>query len=183
MKKGLIICLILVFVAFLFILYTPHVWRLFYPLHYEEIVFEVSNKYDLDPYLVFSVIRVESKFKEDAVSRRGAVGLMQIMPSTGMWLARQESFDVSNKEELLNPEKNIKLGCCYLKSLYYEFESKKAALAAYNAGPGRVQNWLELGVWDGSKENIDDIPYKETREYVKSVLKTYEIYKEIYDTH
>lgn len=126
-----------------------------------------------------AVMREESKFNEKAISRTGAVGLMQIMPETGEWIAEQLDEIYGNLDE---PDRNIRYGIWYLSELEKEFGGNKVlALAAYNAGRGTVWNWIEQNGWSKDFNEVDEIPYLETRNYVKRVLKSYGKYKSIYE--
>jgi soluble lytic murein transglycosylase len=102
-------------------------------------VYEESRKYDLDYRLVLAIMKVESNFKNEAVSRRGARGLMQIKPSSAKIIARESGVEVKGAKCLHEPEKNIKIGVSYLSKLHAMFEDMVSALHAYNAGPGKVK--------------------------------------------
>lgn len=156
--------------------------RTVYPLPYQDQVFYYSKKYGVDPYLVAGIMRVESSFKPRAESSRGARGLMQIMPETGQWAAEQIGLPDYDPIRLYDPEYNIQIGCWYLFNLNQEFRGNRLlVLAAYNAGSGRVQTWLANGQWDGHWETIENIPYPETRQYLKKVLNDYQIYQRLYE--
>ncbi len=153
-----------------------------YPFHNREIVEEYSAEYDVDPYLAAAVIKVESGFRKDVHSHRGAVGLMQLMPNTAKWISRQIDDTSFYMEKLHEPETNIKYGIWYLSSLEREFEGNDIlVLAAYNAGRGNVSDWMEEYGWAYDFQNIDEIPYDETRAYVHKVLKYREKYRSIYE--
>ena len=169
---ALIIALIAV------ILLMRPVGRKVYPIHYAEEVFHYATEYELDPCLVFAVIKVESDFTPNAVSRAGAQGLMQIMPDTADWIAWRQGREHDGRR-ILEPEYNIDMGC-YLLSYLMEYYGGNIdyALAAYNAGKGAVDGWLESSEYfDGSKLRI---PYEETDNYVKKVNFAYKSYKELY---
>ena len=150
-----------------------------YPLQYEELIIRYSEEHDLDPFLVKGLIQAESSFRPQVVSPVGATGLMQIMPSTGEWLAERMgiSFDES---DLLNPAYNIRMGTYYLRLLLDMFEHQDTALAAYNAGMGNVGSWLEQERYSYDGETLHTIPFSETREYVQRVNRYMEIYRELY---
>ncbi|MEX1308291.1 MAG: lytic transglycosylase domain-containing protein [Eubacteriales bacterium] len=151
-----------------------------YPLEYKEIIEEYANQYNLDPYLVASVIWVESKFDKDAQSGKGALGLMQIMPDTGEWIAGKEQYTDFTATDLFEPEISIALGCWYLNYLNERFSyNMPLVLAAYNSGPGRVDEWLANEDY-AEGDRLVHIPYGETEDFVKRVEKTYEIYQELY---
>ncbi|MEE8637871.1 MAG: tetratricopeptide repeat protein [Candidatus Margulisiibacteriota bacterium] len=159
----------------------PRLWRFSYPRGYSRYVEKYSKMYGLDPYLTYAVIREESLFKSRALSRSWAHGLMQIIPSTGRNLSRLLGIRYS-RWKLYNPRVNIHMGTYYLSSLIKRFDGNVAlALAGYNGGPVRVKRWLKkynnnLDI----DEFIEDIPFRETRYYVKKVLKSYYGYKRTY---
>ncbi len=154
-----------------------------YPYPYQETVCRYAEKYNVDSSLCVAVVKVESKFQHDAVSHRGALGLMQIMPDTGRWIAGQLGEEYS-PEKLKDPETNIRYGVWYLASLRQEFEDNDVlALAAYNAGRGYVHEWMVEGRWSMKFSHIESIPFRETRDYVRKVLKSREKYKELYDNN
>jgi len=167
-------------------LYRPSVreirfWKRMFPLAYINYVIENAKKNNLDPLLVLSIMREESHFRYDVVSPAGAIGLMQIMPKTGKLISKSigiQDFD----EELLNiPEINIQLGSWYLNQLMIKFNGQiPFTIASYNAGPGAVDRWLKRNKGLDLDLFIEEIPYKETRNYVKRVLQTYGIYNYIY---
>lgn len=146
-----------------------------FPMLYQQYVQQNAALHEVDPALVFGLIRQESAFAPDAASSVGARGLMQIMPTTGMQIARELKESWGSKESLFNPEINIKYGSYYYSKLVRRFAGHFAlAAAAYNAGPKRVDSWLPeqkpvpADIW------IETIPFKETRKYVSAVL-TYAI--------
>lgn len=179
-KKNFIIfsLLFLVFIS----INSKWVWRLMYPIEYEETIKAYSVKYDVDPYLVLSIIQVETRFNEKKISKKGAVGLMQIMPETAEWLVEQGGFPLDHVKRVHEPEINIELGSMYLSSIYHQFSKNNlVTIAAYNAGPGNVNKWIKSGDWDGSLKNLNRIPYGETRHYIQRVLFYYDKYKWIYN--
>ena len=103
------------------------------------------------------------------------------MPETGEWIAGQMNVPNFNSDDLHDPEMNIRLGCWYLKDLEQEFDGNlPVMMAAYNAGRGKVNQWIQAGQWDGNARNLDGIPFPETRQYVKNVLNNYQAYQAIY---
>ena len=178
-RRLLLLLLILVLLTVVVANSRPFL-RLLYPMPYGDEVARYAKQFQLDPLLVTAVMRVESKFNPAAESSKGAVGLMQLMPETAKWAAEQMEIEYS-KEMLVAPEYNISIGCWYLALLKSQFNGNTtAALAAYNAGGTPVAQWLERGLWDGSLEDVKSIPFVETRNYVKKVLKDYEIYRKVY---
>ena len=163
------------------VLSFPKWITIFYPLPHQELVFSEAREHDVDPYLVFAIIRAESKYQNTAESAVGAKGLMQIMPETAYWIAEQNGIEDFKLEDLHQPEVNISFGCWYLHSLMQEFKGNvPLTVASYNAGRGKVQEWLVGGTWNGDPKEIDKIPFPETRQYLKNVLKNYEAYQAIY---
>ncbi|OEF95600.1 lytic transglycosylase domain-containing protein [Desulfuribacillus alkaliarsenatis] len=163
----------------LIVLNTNFFWKLVYPIPYKDIIWEQAELLEQDPRLVAAVIMVESKYRKDSVSKKGALGLMQVMPNTAMWAAEINGIEYTYIEELAEPHTNIYLGTWYLKFLNHKYENKlPLVLAGYNSGPTRVDEWLQYGVWDG--ESIEQIPFGETRHYIQRVTHFYERYKKIY---
>lgn len=178
-KTGLI-WVILVVVAAIGILFLPWFWRMLYPLPYRDTIFANAQEAGIDPYLVMAVIRVESKFRPQAQSIRGAKGLMQLMPETARWVKGQMEEDFEEKL-LFEVHYNTRIGCWYLASLIKGFDGKlHLALAAYNGGPSNVKQWLKDGTWSGEREDLSEIPFGETREFVEKVLNDYSTYRQIY---
>jgi soluble lytic murein transglycosylase len=156
--------------------------RLIYPLYYREIILDYSREYSVDPHLIAAIIYVESKYILNAESDKGALGLMQIMPKTGEWIAKQLIINDYSNSDLFNPETNIRFGSWYLSYLSKEFNADKhIMISAYNAGIGKVKEWLDKEVWNGNIGDVKNIPYGETRKYLKDVLKVYKIYLRIYN--
>lgn len=160
------------------LIYKP-VMRLAYPDKFSELVNENANANGLDPYLVFAIIKAESGFNTDAVSHKGAKGLMQLMDVTAKECADKLGLISYTAEDAFKPEINIKLGCWYLAKLMKSHENnEKKAIASYNAGGGNVKDWL---IQNGGSFEIEQIPFKETREYVKRVLDNYNMYRALYN--
>ncbi|HCF51500.1 MAG TPA: lytic transglycosylase [Syntrophomonas sp.] len=180
--KKLAIVVWATIIFFIIVTLTFPKWiTLFYPQPHRTIVFNAAQQYDVDPYLIFSIIRAESGFQTTARSPVGARGLMQIMPETADWIAAQKSIKQFDTADLHDPQVNIEFGCWYLASLNKEFAGRlPIVVAAYNAGSGRVREWILSGQWDGSEQHIESIPFPETRQYVKNVLQNYEAYQAIY---
>ena len=157
--------------------YSEKLHRFFYPLAFWDVVEQLSKKYNIDPFVALSVIREESRFDADAKSVAGARGLMQIMPQTAYQLDKTLKIGINRASQLNNIRNNIQLGTYYLKSLFSEFHSLAHVLAAYNAGEMLVRKWEERGNYKSVDEFIEDIPYAETRNYVKKVITSYFQYK------
>ncbi len=155
-----------------------------FPIKYEEAVTKYSQIYELDPYMVYSIIKVESSFDEKAESNKGARGLMQITPSTGEWIAEKLKIKEFDSDDLFLPEINIMMGTWYFNYLTEKFDNDiTLAIAAYNAGPGNVQNWLNDEDISHNGEELNRIPYRETENYVKKFNNAYEQYKELYESN
>jgi len=149
-----------------------------HPIKYEAIVEKYSDLFNVPRELIYGVIKAESGFRSDAVSSAGAVGLMQIMPETFEDIAKRLKEE-SNPDSVYAPETNIRYGTFYLRYLYDMFRDWDLAIIAYNAGLGRVSEWLndpEI-IKDGE---IVYIPIEETRNYLKRVNKNTEVYKRLY---
>ena len=152
-----------------------------YRLLYPDIIKEMSAEYNVDPYLAAAVIHCESSYNKDAVSPVGAMGLMQIMPDTGEWIAEKLEIDNFTQEQLFDPQTNIRLGCWYLNYLMDKFGGDKVAvLAAYNGGPGNVQKWLNDERYS-ENGTLTDIPFPETDRYIEKVQRAYEKYLNLYE--
>lgn len=165
----------------LLFLNSPWFLKRIYPLPYRERVIERSRQAGLDPLLVAAVAREESGFKPDARSPKGALGIMQIMPETGRWAAGRMGMAGFRPEMLNDPDLNLQVGCWYLRYLEGEFEGNwLVVLAAYNAGRGNVQQWLADGVWDGSWQSLERIPFPQTRSYIERVTIAYSLYQRLY---
>ena len=151
-----------------------------YPKKYESTVKKYAEEYNTDELLIYSLIKAESKFKEDSVSNKGAIGLMQIMEPTAIEIANNLDKEI-RKEDLQDPEINIEFGIKYFSDLLKEYGNNTLiALAAYNAGPGNVRNWIDTGIINADGSNIENIPFKETNMYVRKIIRDYEMYKKIY---
>ena len=173
----IILALIAVVVAFIGIKSGYHVGKqASYPVAYSEYIVKYAHEYDLDPYLVMAVIKVESNFVPEAESAYAA-GLMQLTEDTAEWNAKEmELKDYDYKD----PETNIRIGCHYLKYLIRKYENIDTALAAYNGGMGNVSKWLNDKRYSDDGVTLKYIPFSETRHYVKKVNESWQKYKELY---
>lgn len=181
---------VLLLAVLLLVLYADRSWmgRWMYPLGFEDSIVEYSAMYHVDPYLIASIIRVESNFRPDKLSAKGAIGLMQLMPPTAQWIMEQEGNRQSDIDRLHEPEINIKYGAWYVRSLQQQFVAPHTSsedavariAAAYNAGPGNVARWLQDSLWDGSLSGADGVPFGETKHYIHRVYYYYQKYSQIY---
>jgi len=150
----------------------PGWWeRLWYPLRYQQIVRGHARNYDLDPDLLAAVIYQESKFRADARSDSGAIGLMQLLPDTAKGIALHTGGTAFRVADLYNPELNVRYGAWYLRHLLNKYADERTALAAYNAGQDNVDRWRRAG---------RGIVFPETRAYVKRVEELKKIYRDAY---
>ena len=155
-------------------------WKILFPQQYWGAIQQEAAKNGLDPYMVASLIRQESEFNPAAISPANAFGLMQLLPSVGRSMAKEEGIRHFNEIELLNPETNIRLGTRYLKQTLDKFDGQAPyAFAAYNAGDNRVTDWQGIGKYHGMDEFVESIPFTETREYVQAILRNESIYREL----
>ena len=177
-----LVFLLLVLLLLLYIgIQSPLVKRKIYPLKYKESIIKYSTQYNLDPHLVMAVIWVESKYEPKATSRKDARGLMQIIPPTGQWIAKEIGLETYSDDLLYEPDINIRMGCWYLSYLLKVFEEDiELALAAYNGGMGNVRKWLNDSRYSKDGLKLDFIPFKETSQYIDKVAKAYEQYKKLY---
>ncbi len=155
-------------------------WRILFPEAWWDTIKAESAKNNLDPYLVASLIRQESEFNPSVISYANAYGLMQLLPSVGKSLAREEGMNHFETFQLLDPETNIRLGTRYLRKMLDRFGGvQEYALAAYNAGDERVSDWQAAGPYHGIDEFVESIPFTQTRDYVQGILRNEDIYRSI----
>lgn len=156
-------------------------WQTLFPLPYKDEVFDSARARGLDPFFVAGLIRQESEFNPGAKSRASAYGLMQLLPATGRMLGRKEGMRAVPANLLLNPAVSIRLGTAYLRGQLDSWDGDWfRTLAAYNAGPGRVHQWLNWTNFREPIEFVESIPFTETREYVQAVLRNADMYRELY---
>lgn len=152
-----------------------------YPIKYSEYVYKYAEEYEVDPLLVFAIIKAESNFNPNVVSSSNAIGLMQLMDATAEEQARKLNISFTAKSSLYNPELNIRLGAKYFSDLLKEYnQNTLLALTAYNAGKGTLKRWMEQGIIKEDGSDIENIPYKETNNYVRKIIRDYKIYQELY---
>ena len=185
LKNKILIAVLVFLVIIIFVIsYKNEILKIIYPKTYNEIVTTYAEKYEVDSNLIFAVIKAESNFKEDAVSSKSAIGLMQIVENTAIDVVRKNNIEIKSeniKEELLNVDNNINIGTKYLETLLKKYNNLEIALAAYNAGIGTVDNWINKGIIKADGSDIEKIPYKETNNYVRKILRDYKIYQKIYE--
>lgn len=147
----------------------------FFPMSYSGLVTAEAEKNGVSPALLYALIKAESNFDPSAVSEKGAKGLMQLMDGTAAWCAEKAALPCT---DLLNPEENIPLGAFYFGYLLQLYDGNETcAVAAYNAGHGRVDSWLADPRYSSDGKTLSEIPFPETEKYVKKV----QFYKKIYE--
>ena len=150
----------------------------FYPLsEYKDEIISAAERYDIDKALVFAIVKTESGFDKDAVSDKGALGLMQMTERTASYVAALRGID---NFDLFDPATNIDFGCYYYKYLENRFGDMNVSLAAYNAGEGKVSGWLKDKRYSSDGKTLDITPIEETAEYVERVNKSLRKYKNLY---
>lgn len=184
MKKKIIIVIAVILLVLILLLGVFKIQNIIlkkiFKLDYTEYVYKYSEENNIDPYLTFSIIKAESNFKRNIKSKSGAIGLMQLMEETAIEEAGEVGEEVVVTEKLYNPEFNIKIGTKYYAKLYKKYNNQLLALAAYNAGMGNVDKWIKEGILKEDGSNIENIPIKETNNYVRRIIRNYKIYKELY---
>lgn len=182
-SRSVMIALILV-VAVLFGLLADLIWtgfeKLAYPRKYSDYVETYAKQYNVPPHVLYAVIKTESGFDSAAVSKKGAVGLMQFMPDTFDWLTNEMLFEHLADGMRYDPETSVRYGAYLLSHLYKRYGDWSVALAAYNAGIGNVDKWLEDPAYADGEGGLKAIPYKETRNYIKKVTKAQATYDRLY---
>jgi len=154
-----------------------------FPIGYKDYINKYSKEYDVDPFLVAAIIKVESNYNKDAASQKDARGLMQIGPQTGIWASEELGIEGYSPESLFEPNVNIRIGIWYINILKKEFNNDiNLVLAAYNAGSGNVNKWLNDKSYSSDGIKLDEIPFEETDEYLDKVKFNYKVYSKLY-TH
>jgi soluble lytic murein transglycosylase len=173
-----ILILIMFFLAFHSVQWAV---KTVFPMHYKDLIVKYAEMNNVDPLLVAAIIRNESKFNPEAISKREAKGLMQIAPVTGHWASERLNIENYSEDMLFEPELNIRIGCWYLNVLNNEFNHNlELVIAAYNAGNGNVTKWLNNKEYSSNGDKLDRIPFEETRIYLIKVMRDYKIYQRIY---
>ena len=179
----LIFCIALLS-GFLVDLIWTRIERRSYSTDYDEIITRYSGEYNVPKSVIYAVIKTESDFDPNAESSAGALGLMQMIPSTFEWLTGEEHLDENlSSRKLFDPEVSIRYGTYYLAYLYRKFDYNwRNAFAAYNGGEGNVAKWLKNPEYSDGNGNLTHIPFKETRAYVSKVEEAKEEYEKLYPT-
>ncbi len=178
-KKLVTILLIIIFLALLFNI--ENLGSYLYPYHHQHVIEKYAAQNGVDPLLLAAIIKQESNFNPGARSPKGARGLMQIMPTTGDWIAQQLGMESFHPDQLYEVEPSIRMGAWYVSHLLKQFNGDlQAALAAYNGGQGNVRKWLAEKDWEENQLQTSEIPFPETRNFVARVMKNYKIYSYLY---
>ena len=180
MRKIILILIIIIISLILILLNINNILKLVYRQDYSEYVEKYAKENNIDSLLVYAIIKAESNFDDDAVSNKGAMGLMQLMDETAKEVATNELMEYNSEETLYNPEKNIQIGVKYFADLKEIFGNDAISIAAYNAGMGTVNSWIEEGIIKVDGSDIENIPYKETNMYVRKILRDYNMYQRLY---
>ncbi len=151
-----------------------------YPVKYSEIISKYAEKYNLPDELIYAIINTESGFDEKEISPKGARGLMQIMKDTADWISTKEEIENYDYERIFDPELNIHIGCLYIAWLKKNYGNNDTLiLAAYNAGSGNIAKWLSNEKYSEDGKTLSEIPFKETKDYVRKVNYARTFYKYI----
>lgn len=151
--------------------------RFLFPIEHYSNIIRCSEKYNLEPELICAVINTESRFDEEAVSNKGASGLMQIMKPTADWAGKEIGIKNYSYEKIFVPEINIEIGCWYLNKLKNQYNDDiMLVMASYNAGSGNVQKWLNDKSYSENGKELDAIPFEETRKYVERIKINKKVY-------
>jgi soluble lytic murein transglycosylase len=157
------------------------VWEALFPRAFWDELKREAQRNQLDPYLVASLIRQESEFNPTAISRANAMGLMQLLPKVGKGVAKEMKIRRFSRDQLLQPNTNLQLGTHYFKRVVDHYDGHiEYALAAYNAGENRVEDWRKSGDFKDMDEFVESIPFTETREYVQAILRNAVLYRLLY---
>lgn len=179
---SFIIILLLGFLLFKIIKVQDIILKQIYPRDYQEQVEKYAKQNNVDPLLIYSIIKAESNFNPEVVSKSNAMGLMQLMESTAVEMANKLEDPIESKDELFLPEKNIMIGTKYFAELMKRYNGNMLlALTAYNAGIGNVDEWIEDGIIRKDGSDIENIPYQETNRYVRKIVRDYKIYYRLYE--
>ncbi len=182
--KNIIVALLIIalLIAAISTILSHIIKKATHPRDYSEYITKYSLQYNVPEVIIYAVIKVESDFDAMAESTAGAIGLMQLLPSTFEDITSNFLKENLSKKDIYDPETNIKYGTYYLSFLYQYFDCKswEIAFAAYNGGPGNVQKWLDNPEYSDENGNLTNIPFKETKNYVEKVNATIVEYEELY---
>lgn len=177
-KKIFIIILISIAIIIMIICINKQMIKNMYPKKYVEYVSKYSTEYEVEENLIYAIIKAESNFNPNAISRQNAKGLMQLMDSTAKEIANKSGIELT-EDNILEPEINIQLGTQYISKLIEKYNNIEVALAAYNAGSGNVDKWIKSETIKADGSDIENIPFKETNTYVRKIIRDYKVYMQI----
>jgi soluble lytic murein transglycosylase len=187
LKKKTKVLIIFAILLFIFVILfgilkiQNYILKKIYKIEYSEYIYKYSEENNIDSLLITAIIKVESNFNRNIKSSSGALGLMQLMESTAAEQANEVGEEIVVTESLYNPEINIKIGTTYFAKLMKKYDNNYLlALAAYNAGIGNVDSWIKDGIIKEDGSDIENIPYKETNNYVRKIVRDYKIYQKLY---
>lgn len=178
--KVTLLILIMISIIYFLLFQIINIQQIIYPKKYEQYVSKYAELYNVDELLIYSIIKAESNFDEKANSKAKAIGLMQLMENTAIEISNEIDNIEIPQEQIYEPETNIKLGTYYFSVLMNKYNNIGLALAAYNAGMGRVDGWIKDGILKKDGSDLENIPFKETNLYVRKILYNYEKYKKTY---
>ena len=180
-KKIIILVSIVLIGCLLVAILSKPIQRQIYPIRFGKIVTESAEQYGVAPSLAYAIIHTESKFDRYAISSANAYGLMQITEDTYRWVCQRTGQEFFEVDSLYDPHTNISCGMALIQLLYEQFENTETMLAAYNAGQGRVSEWLQNPAYSNDGLTLTHIPYEETEDYVRRVIDTQKIYQKLYN--
>ena len=176
-KKLIVVGIVVVAIIITTLIINKLMIKILYKKEYSEYVIKYSQEYNVDENLIYALIKAESNFDANAVSNKNAQGLMQLMPATAEEVANKNGIELTEKN-ILEPDVNINIGTKYISTLLERYECIEVALAAYNAGIGNVDKWIENGTIKSDGFDIENIPFKETNNYVRKIMRDYKIYSQ-----
>ena len=187
-KKANKLCIFTIFILICILIYLGYVFickTYIYPTRYKSYVLGAAARYNVDPYLIFSIIKQESKFNKNACSNKNAKGLMQLLDSTAEEMAVDMGEIPSTNLDLFDSKINIYVGTKYFRTLIDRYDGNiYLAICAYNAGLGNVDKWkLSKEIYSDSKVNISNIPFEETKEYLVNIINYYNKYVNLYSAN
>lgn len=151
----------------------------FYPVKYKNMIVKECQKYNLDVAFVFALINAESRFNPSLISKKGAMGLMQLMPQTATFVASELNYEHFDIDSLLDPQTNITFGTFYLDYLSKKFNDRSLVVCAYNAGETVTRNWLKNKNYSQDGTTLNVVPYSQTKKYLQKINSYYKVYSKI----
>jgi soluble lytic murein transglycosylase len=179
-KKRAFALLLIVFLLMLF-MNSSYIGKKLYPIYFQEEIRQSASNNQVDPFLIAAIIRVETNYKSHLESKKGAIGIMQLMPDTASWIVETSDVGYYTVDDLKHANVSIQMGGWYIGWLLKHYNGNiYYTIAAYNAGQGNVNKWKQNGIWKGTPEDIDHIPFGETRHYIQRVLYYHNKYTDLY---